>query len=483
MQLIDFGAIQSEEARRADLERAFSAAERRYRDDITLRDTGGHWMVAVVQSEPVARLSEPARFDVVWHDGTSTRELAAPVAPDVALAVFTVFLDREWAALDKHPWEMRDVYVGVVVDPDFGDRLLNLAPRMPIWVAATPPNRAAAERVWATLPGSGVTTFTVDPAGTPETCCIAELETIDLHHGEYSQNPPYSVLEIFGTEVTPGLWRELDALGFGDIAQVSNRIHARRTALPGTDSDSVPSTEDILRSLAAAAVGLTEVPHDAITRRFLVRLAAWIRECWACRLDTRVLGRAPHASGSSEFYGQVRRWKGLTSVPLTDSDPCRGASFSRARFVLLPTLFLCMTIGNIALFFQLVEKPYGIQAASAIAETVFVVLFTFAAYRGLPPYMFTCPVVQSQIPRLLWRHLAFFVALFLLQTLLLAIRPNLPDWWNEGVQATPFVIGFLFLSLGLAGVQVFTNRSLLDRAHTELVSQPGRGASPPVTRK
>ncbi len=86
--------------------------------------------------------------------------------------------------------------------------------------------------------------------------------------------------------------------------------------------------------------------------------------------------------------------------------------------------------------------------------------------------MFTCPVVQSQIPRLLWRHLAFLVALFLLQTPLLTIWRNLPDWWNEGVQWTPFVVGFLFLSLGLAGVQVFTNRSLLDRAHTELTGCP-----------
>jgi hypothetical protein len=201
---------------------------------------------------------------------------------DVALAAFSDFLDRQWAALDKHAWETRDVSVGVVVDADFGDRLLNLATRMPVWVAATPPNRAAAERVRATLPDSDVTTFTVDPAGTPDAWCIAELETIELHHGEHSEKPAYSVLETFGGEGTPALIRELCALGFGGIAWVSKRIHARRTGLPG-NHDNPPSTEDILRSLAAGFVALTEVPHDAITQRFLVRLAAWIRECWAER--------------------------------------------------------------------------------------------------------------------------------------------------------------------------------------------------------
>lgn len=81
------------------------------------------------------------------------------------------------------------------------------------------------------------------------------------------------------------------------------------------------------------------------------------------------------------------------------SDPCRGTSFSLARFILMATLFLCMTVGSLPLFFLLMNRPYGFQAASTIVYTIFALFFTFArtGTRGgkdLPPYMFTCPAVR-----------------------------------------------------------------------------------------
>ena len=161
--------------------------------------------------------------------------------------------------------------------------------------------------------------------------------------------------------------------------------------------------------------------------------------------------------------------------PWPYSDPCKGASFSLARFVVLATLFLSWTIGSVPLFLILMKRLYGLQAASAVVYTIFVVFFTFAATgsrtgKTLPPYMFTCPAVQTQVSRLVWRHLGFLVALFAFQTLALAIRPNLPDWWNTDRKGTPFEIALLFLCAGLGFAQVFTNRRLLDRAHRELSS-------------
>jgi len=159
--------------------------------------------------------------------------------------------------------------------------------------------------------------------------------------------------------------------------------------------------------------------------------------------------------------------------PWPYSDPCRSRSFSPARFVLLVTLFLCMVPGALPLFFLLMKRPYGFQQASAIVYTLFAVFFTFSASRGFRPYMFTCPAVRTQAPRLLWRHLGFLFALMALQTVALAVRPNLPDWWNTGGgygrrSGTPFDMTILFLCLGLGYAQVFTNRSFLDRAHREL---------------
>jgi len=158
--------------------------------------------------------------------------------------------------------------------------------------------------------------------------------------------------------------------------------------------------------------------------------------------------------------------------PWPYSDPCRGTSFSFARFVLMATMFLCLTIGSVPLFLLLMKRPYGFQAASAVAYTIFAVFFTFARTgtrtgKDIPPYMFTCPAVQPQFSRLLWRHFGFLVALFALQTLAQAVRPTLPDWWNTDKGGTPFGIALLFLCIGLGYAEVFTNRRLLDRAHRE----------------
>lgn len=140
----------------------------------------------------------------------------------------------------------------------------------------------------------------------------------------------------------------------------------------------------------------------------------------------------------------------------------------------MTTLFLCMIAGGLPLFFLLIDRPYGVQSASAIVYTIFVVFFTFARTgtrtgKDLPPYMFTCPAVQFQFSRLVRRHLGFLVVLFALQTAALATRPSLPEWWNieDRKGGTPFDLTLMLLCIGLGYAQVFTNRSLLDRAHRD----------------
>jgi hypothetical protein len=156
------------------------------------------------------------------------------------------------------------------------------------------------------------------------------------------------------------------------------------------------------------------------------------------------------------------------------SDPCRDRTFSLPRFALMTTIFLCMIVGSIPLFLLLASRPYGLQAASIVTYTLFEVFFTFArtGTRGghdLPPYKFTCPAVEPQVARLLWRHLGFVVGLFALQTAMLAARPQLPDWWimQDRKGTTPFDLALILSCIGLGYAQVFTNRSLLDRAHRE----------------
>ena len=168
--------------------------------------------------------------------------------------------------------------------------------------------------------------------------------------------------------------------------------------------------------------------------------------------------------------------RSLEEQPWPCSDPCRDATFSLTRFVLLATLFLFWTLGSVPLLLLLMKRPYGIQEASVVVYTAFVMFFTFASTgtrtgKDIPPYMFTCPAVGTQLTRLFWRHLSSLVALLALQTLALEVHPNLPDWWNTGRKGTPFEVALPLLCFGLGYAQVLTNRRLLDRVHREFSSE------------
>jgi hypothetical protein len=162
------------------------------------------------------------------------------------------------------------------------------------------------------------------------------------------------------------------------------------------------------------------------------------------------------------------------------SDPCRDLSISHPRTDILAIIFLSMILGSSTLFLLLAKRPYGLQEASTVIYTLFEVFFTFAHTGGgatggdIPPFKFTCPAVEPQIPRLLWRHLGFLIALFVLQTAMIAVRPHLPYWWiiPDRKGGAPFDVTCVLLCLGLAFTQALTNRSLLDRAHREY-SEPG----------
>ena len=155
------------------------------------------------------------------------------------------------------------------------------------------------------------------------------------------------------------------------------------------------------------------------------------------------------------------------------SDPCRHKS-SGPRLLLMSAIFLGMTVGSMLLGVLLRSTTNGLQVASLIFYTLFVLFFTFATTgsRGggnVPGFKFTCPAVEPQIPRLLWRHLICLAALFVLETVALAVHSRLPDWWNihDKKGSTPFEMVILLLGIGLAWTQILTNKSLLNRAHRE----------------
>jgi hypothetical protein len=114
--------------------------------------------------------------------------------------------------------------VGLVVDPEFGARLGAQAARMPVWIADTPANRAAAAALRREAPASvphtaagAVTTFRVASEESPAEWALRALGDVDLHHGQYSHAPPYGALEVVGAEPTPDLRAALAEYGLTEI--------------------------------------------------------------------------------------------------------------------------------------------------------------------------------------------------------------------------------------------------------------------------
>jgi len=107
--------------------------------------------------------------------------------------------------------------VAVVLDPDFGDRLYPLAERIDTWVCDSEPNRRAAaiicERCKADSLESRVTTFKCSVGEQRESSLLRILDTVDDHHGEYSRDPPWTALEIYGAAPTSAVRDKLSEYG------------------------------------------------------------------------------------------------------------------------------------------------------------------------------------------------------------------------------------------------------------------------------
>ena len=111
--------------------------------------------------------------------------------------------------------------VSVVVDREFGEQLATLTPGVPVWIVDTPINKTVVQRLWREQPQSdsltGITTFDSSNSASPEDIVGSMLGTIDLHHGCYSADPPYTVMEVFGARLNDKLKAQLSEYGFNEF--------------------------------------------------------------------------------------------------------------------------------------------------------------------------------------------------------------------------------------------------------------------------
>jgi drug/metabolite transporter (DMT)-like permease len=155
--------------------------------------------------------------------------------------------------------------------------------------------------------------------------------------------------------------------------------------------------------------------------------------------------------------------QGVTCQP----DPCLTQKGSILRFAVLTFLFFTM-LGGVGFLILFANRPYGIQVISIVIDTAAVALYSFSRNRNnMQPFLLSCPVVRRQIPLLIRRHLGFLVALFIIQTTALELRPKLPEYLitPRGTDPSLFAVILGVVFGFLAVVQILSNRSLLERAH------------------
>jgi hypothetical protein len=122
--------------------------------------------------------------------------------------------------------------VYLIVDREFGEKLVELEQGIPVWIVDTPINKPVAQRLWKERSQeghlTGITTFNNVDSLSPEDLLLAELDTIDLHHGSCSAHPPYTVLEVLGTPLTSKVRNELSAYKFNQFHENSAGFAAKR---------------------------------------------------------------------------------------------------------------------------------------------------------------------------------------------------------------------------------------------------------------
>jgi hypothetical protein len=119
--------------------------------------------------------------------------------------------------------------VNVVLDRNYGDKMARLLPSGPIWAIDSDLNRSVTESMWKDNPKhshlEGVTLFKSAEFENPEAVFFHQLETLDLHHGEYR------ILRVVGAKCSEVVQEALVNYGFTFLGVTEDGFEAVRTDL------------------------------------------------------------------------------------------------------------------------------------------------------------------------------------------------------------------------------------------------------------
>jgi len=127
------------------------------------------------------------------------------------------------------------VMIAVVLDPNFGDRLSELAALGPVWITSSPINRAAVEHCWKTAASGGhsVTYWTEPREGQTEQEWLNILDDLELHHSEVWSGPGLAGIQVIGAPLLDAAKSALHEFAYTVTASGLDGFSAGRTERPG----------------------------------------------------------------------------------------------------------------------------------------------------------------------------------------------------------------------------------------------------------
>ncbi len=121
--------------------------------------------------------------------------------------------------------------VAIVLDPEFGDRLTDLAKNVHVWAIDSVKNKLAAEHYMDEIK---IKCISNEEQKLTLTICHRSkldsdfLDTLEDHHGEYAQNPPWSEIEVIGLALDNQALKLLEGRGFHKFERTSEGFIARK---------------------------------------------------------------------------------------------------------------------------------------------------------------------------------------------------------------------------------------------------------------
>jgi hypothetical protein len=142
-------------------------------------------------------------------------------------------MDVGWHALTV---SAGDYVVFIVLDPAFGDRIIEIGRRNDIWVAPSDVNRDAMDRLRKLVENEPnpplISMWSTPRTGATEVEWLGILATIEMHHGEYAHDPAVTRLWIIGVLPEEHVVTALRAYGYLKIELETEGFSAARNEPP-----------------------------------------------------------------------------------------------------------------------------------------------------------------------------------------------------------------------------------------------------------